>query len=81
MILLIYYIQVGYRAGDASPDPAPNPHRFLKHPPPHYNSGSGKTHPIRGGAERVPTGWMHKNWFNSAYIRSQELQEYVHTEP
>ena len=46
--------------GDASPDPAPDPHRFLKHPPPppHCNCGSGKTRPIRGGAERVPTGWM-----------------------
>ena len=60
MYLLIYYIWVGYRAGDASPDPSPNLHGFLKHlpPPPHYNSGSGKTRPIRGGAKRVPTGRM-----------------------
>jgi hypothetical protein len=60
MFLLIYYKRVGYWAGDASLDPAPNPHRFLKHPPPpsHYNNRSGKTHPIRGRAEQVPTGRM-----------------------
>ena len=60
MFLLIYYIRVGYGVGDASPDPAPNPHGFLKHlpPPPHYNSGLGKTRPIRGRTERVPTGKM-----------------------
>ena len=58
MFLLIYYIRVGYGAGDASPDPAPNPYGFLKHPPPppHYNSGSGKICPIGGGADRIPTG-------------------------
>ncbi len=60
MFLLIYYKRVGYGAGDASPDPAPNPHGFLKHPSPlpHYNNGLGKTHPIRGGVKRVPTGRM-----------------------
>jgi hypothetical protein len=60
MFLLIYYKRVGYGAGDASSDLAQNPHGFLKHPPPplHYNSGSGKTRPIRDGAERVPTGRM-----------------------
>ena len=60
MFLLIYYKRVGYGAGDASPYPAPNPHGFLKHPPPppHYNSGSGKTRPIRDEVERVPTGRM-----------------------
>jgi hypothetical protein len=60
MFLLIYYKRVGYGAGDASPDPTPNPHGFLKHPPPlpHYNNGSGKTRPIRSGAERVLTGRM-----------------------
>ena len=60
MFLLIYYIWVGYETEDASPDLAPNPYEFLKHPPfpPHYNSGSGKTRSIRGRAERVPTGRM-----------------------
>ena len=60
MFLLIYYKRVGYRVGDASPDPAPNPHGFLKHPPPlpHYNNRSSKTRPIRGGTERVSTGQM-----------------------
>ena len=58
MFLLIYYIRVGYGVGDASPDPAPNLHGFLKHPPPppHYNNGSGKTRSIRGGANRIRTG-------------------------
>ena len=52
------YIFIIYGVGDASPDLAPNPHGFLKHPPspPHYNNGSGKTRPIRDKAERVPTG-------------------------
>ena len=60
MFLLIYYKWVGYRTGDTSPDPVSNPHGFLKHPspPPYYNSGSGKTRPIRGGAKRVLTGQM-----------------------
>jgi hypothetical protein len=60
MFLLIYYKWVEYGAGDASPEPAPNQHECLKHPPPppHYNSGSGKTHPIRRGVERVPTDRM-----------------------
>ena len=58
MFLLIYYIRVGYGVGDASPDPAPNLHGFLKHPPPppHYNNGSVKTRSIRGGANRILTG-------------------------
>ena len=54
------YIRIGYRAGDASPDPAPNLHGFLKHlpSPPYYNSGSSKTRFIRGGTEWVFTGQM-----------------------
>ena len=60
MFLLIYYKRVGYGAGDASPNLAPNLHGFLKYPltPPHYNNGLDKTRPIRGGAERVPIGRM-----------------------
>jgi hypothetical protein len=64
MFLLIYYKRVGYGAGDASPDPTLNPHGCFKHPPPppHYNSGSGKTRLIKGEVEQVPTDQIQIAW-------------------
>ena len=71
MFLLIYYIQVGYEARDAAPRPRPKPVRVFKTSPtaPHYNSGSGKTRPIKGGAKRVPTGRMQIAIPNCIYDR------------
>ena len=58
MFLLIYYIWVGYGVGDASPYPAPNPHGFLKQPPPPPIITADRVKPIPLGAGRSGYPWV-----------------------